>query len=125
MVNQRLGALQQSLSIMNDRGYARVELQATENAPGALATVYHNPETSKVFLSIQQLSQLSREQQYQLWAIIDGKPVDAGVFDLSEDALLIPMKPIGSGVATFAVTIEPAGGSESPSLETMQVIGNA
>jgi hypothetical protein len=34
------------------------------------------------------------------------------------------MKKIVSGAATFAVTIEPRGGKASPSLETMQVVGN-
>ena len=34
------------------------------------------------------------------------------------------MKNITSGAAAFAVTIEPRGGSENPSLETMQVVGN-
>ena len=124
-VNQRLDALETSIAIMNDSGFERIEMKGTENEPRALATVYHDPEAERVYLSIQNLGQLSREQQYQLWAIIDGEPVDAGVFDLTDDALLIPMKSIGEGVAAFAVTIEPSGGSETPSLETMQVIGNA
>jgi anti-sigma-K factor RskA len=69
------------------------------------------------------MKELSRDKQYQLWAIIDGKPVDAGVFD-GNVASLIKMKAITSGVTTFAVTVEPRGGKESPSLETMQVAGN-
>ena len=66
---------------------------------------------------------LAQENQYQLWAIIDGKPVDAGVFDTSLAGLL-KMKEIGNGAAAFAVTIEPRGGKASPTLETMQVVGN-
>ena len=60
--------------------------------------------------------------QYQLWAIVDGKPVDAGVFDVATSGLL-KMKTLDGAVA-FAVTIEPRGGRPSPTLETMQVIGN-
>jgi anti-sigma-K factor RskA len=66
---------------------------------------------------------LSLENQYQLWAIVDGKPIDAGVFD-SNLSGLVKMKDITSGASTFAVTIEPRGGSVSPSLHTMQVVGN-
>ena len=66
---------------------------------------------------------LAQENQYQLWAIIDGKPVDAGVFDNNFKGLL-KMKDVGTGAATFAVTIEPRGGRQTPTLETMQVAGN-
>jgi anti-sigma-K factor RskA len=69
------------------------------------------------------MKQLAQENQYQLWAIIDGKPVDAGVFD-GNLAGLVKMKEIPSGAKTFAVTIEPRGGNASPTLEKMQVVGN-
>lgn len=123
-VNQRLNNLQESVAIMNNSDYKRVIMNGTDNAPNALATVYWNESAQEVFLSIQNLKELSQDQQYQLWAIIDGKPVDAGVFDPSNNAYLLAMKNIGSGAAAFAVTIEPRGGSENPSLETMQVVGN-
>ena len=77
----------------------------------------------KSILSVQDLKELAQENQYQLWAIIDGKPVDAGVFDNNFTGLL-KMKDIGAGAATFAVTIEPRGGRQTPTLETMQVAGN-
>jgi hypothetical protein len=34
------------------------------------------------------------------------------------------MKNIPTGAIKFAVTIEPRGGKESPTMETMQVIGD-
>ena len=69
------------------------------------------------------MRELSQENQYQLWAIIDGKPVDVGVFD-SNFTGLARMKDIAKGAVTFAVTIEPRGGKLSPTLQTMQVAGN-
>ena len=36
----------------------------------------------------------------------------------------LKMKDIQRGAATFAVTVEPRGGKTSPTLETMQVVGN-
>lgn len=122
-VNQRLDNIRASVAIMNSSAYERVVMAATENAPGSQATVYWNLSTQEVYLSIQNLKELSQEQQYQLWAIIDGKPVDAGVFDAGGCDMLLAMKNIGSGAAAFAVTVEPRGGSENPSLETMQVVG--
>jgi len=73
-------------------------------------------------LSISKLKQLSDDQQYQLWTIVDGKPVDQGVFNW-DDKGLIALKSATGNVAAFAVTIEPKGGSTSPTLSTMQVLG--
>lgn len=124
MVNQQLDNLQGAVAIMNNSAYRRVVMSGTDNAPQALATVYWNESTADVYLSIQNLKDLSQDQQYQLWAIIDGKPVDAGVFNSDMSQMLVQMKNIGPNAAAFAVTIEPKGGSENPSLETMQVLGN-
>lgn len=123
-VNQELETTRNSVAIMSDENFSRVVMNGTENSPSALATVYWNQSSQQVYLNVQQLGELSEAQQYQLWAIIDGKPVDAGVFDLTDSQEFLKMKAIGSGVAAFAVTIEPKGGSENPTLETMQVIGN-
>jgi anti-sigma-K factor RskA len=122
-VNQRLDAIENDLRVTNNPEFSRVLLRGTANAPGALASVYWNEKTKEVYLSIQDLKELTQENQYQLWAIIDGKPVDAGVFDNNIKGFL-KMKAIGSGAATFAVTIEPRGGKQTPTLETMQVAGN-
>jgi len=122
-VNQRLDAIENDLRVTNNPDFNRILMRGTPNAPGALASVYWNEKTKEVYLSVQDLKKLSQENQYQLWAIIDGKPVDAGVFDSNFTGLL-KMKEIGSGAATFAVTIEPRGGRSTPSLETMQVAGN-
>jgi anti-sigma-K factor RskA len=123
-VNQQLDDIQNAVAIMNNTAYKRVVMAGTDNSPDAQATVYWNEATADVYLSIQNLKALSQDQQYQLWAIIDGKPVDAGVFDSNNGSFLVQMKNITSGAAAFAVTIEPRGGSENPSLETMQVVGN-
>ena len=122
-VNQRLDRLENDLSITNNPAFNRILMKGTPNAPGALASVYWNEKTKEVYLSIQEMKKLSQDNQYQLWAIVDGKPVDAGVFD-GDFSGLLKMKDIAAGVATFAVTIEPKGGRPSPTLETMQVAGN-
>ena len=103
--------------------FTRVVMTGTPNAPASLASVYWNAQTKEIFLSIQSMKELSKENQYQLWAIIDGKPVDCGVFDFDVEGLF-KMKQAFALPTTFAVTIEPRGGKPSPTLETMQVAGN-
>lgn len=122
-VNHRLDKVESDLRIINDPSFVKVIMKGTPNAPQSLASVYWNKESNEVYLSIQNMRELTQERQYQLWAIIDGKPVDAGVFD-GDVSGLIHMKDIARGAVTFAVTIEPRGGKPSPTLETMQVAGN-
>ncbi|WP_422360011.1 anti-sigma factor [Reichenbachiella sp.] len=119
-VNQKLKNLETDVEILGNPNFARVAMDGTENAPESLATVFWNSNTQDVYLKIQNLKNLTQDQQYQLWAIVDGVPVDMGVFDNGSE--LLKMKSVASAAA-FAVTIEPRGGSKDPSLETMQVVG--
>lgn len=121
VVNEKLDKIQNDFSIIENTSFTKVVMRGTENSPQAMASVYWNADTKEVYISIQNLKALSQANQYQLWAIVDGKPVDAGLFDWDIDGL-IKMKSI-SGAAAFAVTIEPKGGKESPTIETMQVMG--
>lgn len=121
VVNEKLDKIQNDFAIIENAAFTKVVMKGTANAPEALASVYWNSSTQEVYLSIQNLKELSKENQFQLWAIVDGKPVDAGVFDFVSDGLL-KMKSISRAVA-FAVTIEPRGGKTTPTLESMQVVG--
>jgi anti-sigma-K factor RskA len=122
-VNLRLDKIETDLKITSNPAFTRVIMKGTPNATESLASVYWNEQTKEVYLSIQNMRELSKENQYQLWAIIDGKPVDCGVFDFNIAGLL-KMKEAVALPTTFAVTVEPHGGKSSPSLETMQVAGN-
>lgn len=121
VVNQKLEKIQGDLSIIESTAFHKVVMKGTAAEPNALASVYWNASTEEVFLSIQNLKKISQDNQFQLWAIVDGKPVDAGVFDAGYSGLL-KMKNI-KGASAFAVTIETRGGKQSPTLETMQVVG--
>lgn len=122
-VNQRIQKIEDDLKVIDNPAFKRVIMNGTPQATDAMAYVYWNETTQEVYLDIQQMKELSQENQYQLWAIVDGKPVDAGVFD-GNLAGLLKMKNIGTGAAAFAVTVEPRGGKATPTLETMQVVGN-
>ena len=120
LVNQRLEGIENDLEVLGNPDFARITMKGTDNSPNSLTTVYWNSASQDVYLDIQSLKDLSQQNQYQLWAIVDGQPVDIGVFDLSDQ--LIKMKSIAEATA-FAITIEPRGGSKDPNFETMQVLG--
>ncbi|MEQ8715500.1 MAG: anti-sigma factor [Cyclobacteriaceae bacterium] len=121
LVNQELTNIRQDLAVIISPEFQRIILQGTENAQDAKAVVYWNPTQEELFLNSSNMISLTQDQQYQLWALVDGVPIDAGVFDASSGTFQI-MKAIGAADA-FAVTIEKAGGAESPTLSTMQVYG--
>jgi len=108
------------LNIATNPNYEKVLLKGTENAPNSAVTVFWNAAAQEVYLSANNMQQLSTGQQYQLWALVDGVPVNAGVFD--PEAAFVRMKNVAQADA-FAVTIEPAGGSSVPDLPSMQVVG--
>jgi anti-sigma-K factor RskA len=122
-VNRDLDQLKNDLKVIDNPQFQKVVMKGTPASPESTASVYWNQKTTEVYLRIENLKDLSKEKQYQLWAIIDGKPVDAGVFDANTVELL-KMKGVANGVDKFAVTIEPRGGNLTPSLETLQVIGD-
>jgi anti-sigma-K factor RskA len=119
----RVKNMEEELQIVADPDMKKVVLHGTTNAPEAMATVYWGESSEHVYIKVNKLKALEANNQYQLWAIINGKPVDAGVFNAKDEGM-VKMKNIGKGATTFAVTIEPRGGNTSPSLGTMQVAGN-
>ena len=94
--------------------------------PSAQMTVAWSPAKKKVMIDMagMQLPANDLSHQYQLWALVNGKPVDLGVFDRAEaDSVDMKlMKPVDLAGA-FAVTLEPRGGSNSPTMSEMMVIG--
>jgi anti-sigma-K factor RskA len=98
-------------------------MPATPKTEGAMATVYWHSATKDVYVLINNLPNTQSEKQYQLWAIVDGKPVDAGMIDMADDATaLLKMKNIPRASA-FAITLEKKGGSPTPTMDAMMVYG--
>jgi anti-sigma-K factor RskA len=69
------------------------------------------------------LVKLSEEYDYQLWAIGDQGPVGIGLVNEGVKMTLQQMQAVAQAGA-FAITIEPKGGSQSPTLDKLVVIGN-
>lgn len=119
----RTQQLEQTLAILRDPAYKPVNLKGVEGHPDANMMVYWNPEKQRVYVSQVSLPAPPAGMQYQLWALHNGTPVDAGLIPLnSEGESLMKMKDIGSAQA-FAVTLEPEGGSINPTLEQLMVMG--
>ncbi|MEH0158242.1 anti-sigma factor [Limibacter armeniacum] len=119
---QRLKKASNDLSLALDPSYQRILLGGTgEQEHKQQLTVYWNPNNTKVFVSLKELPPPPEGKQYQLWAIAGKTPKDAGLIDYGQDKLLA--MPSTAEADAFAVTLEPKGGSKSPTLEEMKAIG--
>ena len=113
------------LQVFRDSSFKLLKLNGTPKSPLAQITVAWSPVNKKVWIDLRSLKVPAndKDHQYQLWALVAGKPVDLGVFDDSPDSTdMKEMKPVASAGA-FAVTLEPRGGSVSPTMDEMVVIG--
>lgn len=120
-----LKTMKEGLAVLSDPKTKLIKLESTGALSGSMALVYWNSNSHHTYISEVQLPKPPEGKQYQLWAIVNGKPVDAGVFDLAitNGIDLQKMKEI-SGAQAFAVTIENKGGSPTPTLTTMCLLGN-
>lgn len=76
-------------------------------SPKSFATVYWDTASHDVWLLANNLPAPPSDKQYQLWALLNGKPIDLGMldYDLKQKKLLVRMKN-ASGAQAFAVTLE-------------------
>ncbi|WP_462227394.1 anti-sigma factor [Mucilaginibacter sp.] len=115
----------EQLSVFRDTAFKMVRLKGTPKAPDAAMAIAWNPVNKKVMIDMAAMNMPKNDDQhqYQLWAIVGGKPVDLGVFDktAADTTDMKEMKSVALAQA-FAVTLEPRGGSVNPTMDQMMVI---
>ena len=119
-----LADLQSKLDIPLNNNSQLVTLKGTANAPlNSTAKIFWVKNTNEVFVEPSGLPIAPAGFQYQLWAIVDGKPVDGGmiVIENGKKYNLQKMKSFGSAQA-FAITLEKAGGSPTPTMDKLYVM---
>lgn len=77
-------------------------------------TMFWDKATGKAYIMIHHLIRSSAEKNYQLWAIVDGKPVSVGLIQDEIRGKFIEMENVPSTANEFIVTLENAGGSSTP-----------
>jgi anti-sigma-K factor RskA len=109
------------LAVYTNPAYQKINLASTDTTNKSnVAQVYWNKANNEVYISLAAQQKLGADEQYQLWALADGKPIDAGVLD--SDGKLQKAKSIVSAQA-FAITIEKKGGSPTPTLTALVAMG--
>lgn len=100
-----------------------IRMAGLERSPESAVAAIWDVKTNEVLLDVQNLPAAPTGKQYQLWTIVDGKPVDMGVLDQEFSKKLLKMKQASPAAVAFAITLEKEGGSPNPTMEDMFVMG--
>ena len=114
-LNQHLTEVDKDMSIVQSKYSEPVSLKGQEAAPDAGAKIFWMKNTGEVYVDPTHMPIAPAGMQYQLWAFVDGKPVDAGMIS-SKDGKgykIQKMKTFGKAQA-FAITLETEGGHPEP-----------
>ena len=120
---ERLDQVEAQLRILRDASFYPVILKGTPKAPEAIAAVYWDEQNKQVYLDVRNLPPPPADKQYQLWAIVDGNPVDMEVFEVAGQTPDLIERSFSLKAGAFAITLEKRGGSPTPNLDELYVIG--
>jgi hypothetical protein len=98
-------------------GSRMAHLAGGKEAPNAGGCVVWNPARGEAVLMAAALAPAPKDMTYEVWVISDKKPVRAGEFRPEMGNALFTLTPVPqlAQVQAFAVTIEPAPGTDAPS----------
>lgn len=113
---------QKQMAVVMDPRADMVVLKGMGTAEGHKARIYWDKAASVVHFDPMSMPAPPEGMQYQLWAQVDGRMVDAGMVSLEPDSGLQRMKDFANAQA-FAVSIERMGGSPTPTLTSVVLLG--
>lgn len=112
------------LAMVMKPGVKMIALKGMDLAPSASAMIVWNTADKSVYIDKAALPMPPQGKQYQLWALVNGKPVDAGVFRMEDGNFVMQKMKDMSNAQAFAVTLENMGGSSVPTMDAMYLMGN-
>lgn len=119
--DQAMEKMNRKIDMFSNPDMQMVMLKGVEKHAEAKAMVFWDKKTKEVYLNAEKLPKAPEGMQYQLWAIEDGKPVNAGMYTEDKDSRTA-LASIPNAQA-FAITLEKEGGSNVPTMENMFVMG--
>lgn len=113
--NDKVSELEQQLAFTADPAMPRIMLSGMSTAKDASMLVVWDPAKKVVALGAKNLPAVPADKDLQLWAIVDGKPVDLGLISMDSSGPVITKEiPDITGPQAFAITLEDKGGHPQP-----------
>ncbi|GAB5399818.1 MAG: hypothetical protein Aureis2KO_14030 [Aureisphaera sp.] len=115
------------LEVVRSRDFNAIELPGnTAVSPEAFATVYYNEVENVAYIDAQGLPTPPKGKVYQVWSLKMEPLTPSSIGLLSDfegsDSKFFKVENIPTPEA-FGITLEPAGGSESPTLDQLYTLG--
>jgi anti-sigma-K factor RskA len=114
-------------SMMADTGMQTIVMHTIQPGHPMAATVYWSKKEGVAYVAVDALPAPPSGMQYQLWVMQDGKPVDMGVIsnDITNTPILQKVPKTVTAGQAFAISLEKAGGSPTPTMTAIYVMGAA
>jgi anti-sigma-K factor RskA len=117
---------EEMLALIRDPKNTIIPLAGQEVSPNSFAKVYWNQETQSVYIDGAGLPEPPEGYVYQVWALKLNPltPLSIGLLDnfKGQSKRIFEVENVGDAEA-FGITLEPAGGSASPTLEQLYTLG--
>jgi len=114
------------IATLRDRNIITVPLDGQAVYPEAYAKVYWDKATNNIFLDAQGLPDPPPGKVYQVWSLKLNPltPTSLGIIDtfMTDENKIFAITNTNESEA-FGITLEPEGGSESPTLEQLYTLG--
>lgn len=119
--------IQTSLAVIRDPKNTVVNLSGQTVSPTSFAKVYWNKETKRVYVDASGLPKPPRGMVYQVWALKLAPvltPTSIGLLNnfAANDQKIFEVSDTGYAEA-FGITLEPQGGSLTPTMEQLYTLG--
>ncbi|TRW27345.1 anti-sigma factor [Flavobacterium zepuense] len=124
-LEQKNNQAEKALNVVRDNATSVVKLAGQEVAPQSYAKVYLNKNKKEIYVDLAGLPTPPKGKVYQIWAlrldpitptsigVIADKNANYGIFKVDNN----------DGAQAFGITLEPAGGSPSPTMEQLYTLG--
>jgi anti-sigma-K factor RskA len=86
-------------------------------------TLFWDKKTGKAYMMIHHLVRTTQEKKYQLWAMVNDKPVNVGMVNDAIRDRFIELQNVPAGANAFYVTLEDAAGSPTPTMAEAYLYG--
>lgn len=117
--NKSLQNNQQIYAFISDVNTKPITLQGTSTHTDASAIVYWNEDRQQAFLVANALPEPPSNQQYQVWADVEGEMISIGLLDdQTNDLQAINYI---ARAESLNITLEPRGGSKQPTISNLYV----
>lgn len=112
---------QNMLLFMKDRHTQKVSLDALAEGSLSQAIAFWNPNEQKAYVNLGNLPEPPSGKQYQIWADVDHVMISVGLLH-NNQASLQEIEFLADA-ESLNITVEPKGGSETPTVERLIVAG--